>query len=116
MKSALVLLLTSVAAPLLAEAPDTVFLDELTWTEVRDKLESGTNTIIVATAGTEQNGPHMVLGKHKFITRAASEQIARRLGNTLVSRSSRTFPKGASIRQRDICATRVRSHFPTPIS
>ena len=44
-----------------------VFLEELTWTEVRDAIDSGTTTIIIPTAGTEQNGPHMVLGKHKFI-------------------------------------------------
>ncbi len=94
MKSAPVFFLTLVAATLLAEAPDTVFLDELTWTEVRDELESGTNTIIVATAGTEQNGPHMVLGKHKFIIRATAEQIARRLGNTLVSPIITHVPEG----------------------
>ena len=94
MKSALVLLLTLVAATALAEAPDTVFLDEFTWTEVRDKLESGTDTIIVATAGTEQNGPHMVLGKHKFIIRATSEKIARELGNTLVSPVITHVPEG----------------------
>ncbi len=94
MKSALLLLLTLVAATALAEAPDTVFLDELTWTEVRDKLESGTDTIIVATAGTEQNGPHMVLGKHKFIIRATSEKIARELGNTLVSPVITHVPEG----------------------
>ena len=46
------------------QVPNTVFLDELTWMEVADKIDAGTTTIIVATAGTEQNGPHMVLGKH----------------------------------------------------
>ena len=68
----------------IAQLPDTVFLDEFTWTEVRDLIDNGTTTVIVATAGTEQNGPHMVLGKHKFIVSYAAEQIARRLGDTLV--------------------------------
>ena len=53
--------------PASSQVPNTVFLDELTWMEVADKIDAGTTTIIVATAGTEQNGPHMVLGKHKFI-------------------------------------------------
>lgn len=94
MKRIPVFALMFVAATVRAEVPDTVFLDEHTWTEVRDKLESGTNTIIVATAGTEQNGPHMVLGKHKFIIRATSEQIARELGNALVSPIITHVPEG----------------------
>ena len=49
------------AASASAQIPNTVFLDELTWMEVADKVDAGTTTIIVATAGTEQNGPHMVL-------------------------------------------------------
>ena len=87
-------LATLFAVPAVAQAPDTVFLDELTWTEVRDLLANGTTTVIVATAGTEQNGPHMVLGKHKFIVSYAAEQIARRLGNTLVAPVIAYVPEG----------------------
>lgn len=78
-----------------AQAPDTVFLDELTWIEVRELIDNGTTTVIVATAGTEQNGPHMVLGKHKFIVRYAAEQIARRLGNALVAPVIAYVPEGS---------------------
>jgi creatinine amidohydrolase/Fe(II)-dependent formamide hydrolase-like protein len=80
----------SAAAP-----PDTVFLEELTWTEVRELLDSGTTTVIVASAGNEQNGPHMVLGKHEYIVRYASEKIARRLGKTLVAPIINYVPEGA---------------------
>ena len=66
----------------LAQTPDTVFLEELTWTEVASAIDSGSTTIIIPTAGTEQNGPHMVLGKHKYRINAGSERIARSLGNT----------------------------------
>ena len=52
-----------------AQAPDTVYLEELTWTEVRDALAAGTTTVIIPTGGTEQNGPHMVLGKHNYLVR-----------------------------------------------
>ena len=47
--------------------PDTVFIEELTWSEVRDMIKGGTTTVIVATDGTEQKGPHMVEGEHKFV-------------------------------------------------
>ena len=57
-----------------AETPATVFLEELTWTEVRDLVRSGTTTIIVPTGGTEQNGPHMALGKHNVRVKALSAQ------------------------------------------
>ncbi|MED6305113.1 MAG: creatininase family protein, partial [Actinomycetota bacterium] len=81
--------------PTIAQLPDTVFLDELTWTEVRDLVDNGTTTVIIATAGTEQNGPHMVLGKHKFIVSYAAEQIARRLGATLVAPVIAYVPEGS---------------------
>jgi len=65
--------------------PDTVFVQELTWTEVAARVRAGTRSVIVPTGGTEQNGPHMVLGKHNFIIREASERIARGPGGTLVA-------------------------------
>ena len=34
--------------------PDTVFLEELTWTEVRDLQRAGKTTILIGTAGQEQ--------------------------------------------------------------
>ena len=76
------------------QGPDTVFLDELTWTEVRDRIANGATTVIVGSAGTEQNGPHMVLGKHKFIIGNAAERIARRLGNALVAPIITYVPEG----------------------
>jgi len=77
------LVVPSLALP--AEVPDTVFVEELTWTEVRDALQAGKTTVLFPTGGTEQNGPHMVLGKHNVIIKHTAEQIARRLGNALVA-------------------------------
>jgi len=77
-----------------AATPDTVFLEELTWTEVRDALKAGKTTIILPTGGTEQNGPHMALGKHNVIVRHASERIARTLGNALVAPVMAYVPEG----------------------
>jgi creatinine amidohydrolase len=74
--------------------PDIVFLEELTSFEVRDLIKAGKTTIIFPTGGTEQNGPHMVLGKHNFIVRHTAEQIARQLGNALVAPVLAYVPEG----------------------
>ncbi|MEE8326610.1 MAG: creatininase family protein [candidate division NC10 bacterium] len=42
----------------------------------------------------EQNGPHMVLGKHNFIVKNTAEQIARRLGDALVAPVVAYVPEG----------------------
>jgi hypothetical protein len=76
------------------EAPDTVYLEDLTWTEVRDLVRAGKSTIIVPIGGTEQNGPHMALGKHNARVRILSERIARGLGNALVAPVIAYVPEG----------------------
>src|ERR1700719_3712097 len=78
-----------------ARAADTVFLEELTWTELRDQIRAGKTTIIVPIGGTEQNGAHMALGKHNFRVRYLSERIARTLGNALVAPVVAYVPEGA---------------------
>ncbi len=78
----------------LAQGPGTVFLEDLTWTEVRDALAAGTTTVIIPTGGTEQNGPHMVLGKHNFLVRYKAGEVARRLGNALVAPVMAYVPEG----------------------
>jgi creatinine amidohydrolase len=85
-------LLLGVAA---ARASDTVFLEELTWTELRDQIRAGKTTVIVPIGGTEQNGAHMALGKHNLRVRYLSEKIARVLGNALVAPVIAYVPEGA---------------------
>jgi creatinine amidohydrolase len=75
--------------------PDTVFLEELTWTELRDLIRSGKTTVIVPIGGTEQNGPHMALGKHNRRVQLLSEKIARALGDALVAPVIAYVPEGA---------------------
>ncbi|HIF22143.1 MAG TPA: hypothetical protein EYQ27_09610 [Gemmatimonadetes bacterium] len=58
----------------------TVFLEEMTWMEVRDAIREGTTTAIVATGGVEQNGPYVASGKHNFVLQATTEAIALELG------------------------------------
>ena len=76
------------------EARDTVFIEEMTWMEVRDALKGGNTSIIIATGGIEQNGPYVALGKHNFVLRQDCEAIARLLGNALVAPIVPFVPEG----------------------
>jgi creatinine amidohydrolase/Fe(II)-dependent formamide hydrolase-like protein len=80
--------------PAFAQGPDTVFLEDMTWVEVRDAIAAGKTTVIVPTGGTEQNGPHMVLGKHNYLVRYKAGEVARRLGNALVAPVIAYVPEG----------------------
>ncbi len=73
---------------------NTVFIEEMTWMEVRDAIEGGTTTAIVATGGVEQNGPYVASGKHNFVLQATTEAIARELGDALVAPIVRFVPEG----------------------
>jgi creatinine amidohydrolase len=75
-------------------ALDTVFLEEMTWMEVRDALGGGKTTVLVPTGGIEENGPYLATGKHNYILRATMEAIARRLGNALVAPIVPFVPEG----------------------
>ncbi len=76
------------------EAADTVFIEDMTWMEVRDAMQAGKDTVIVATGGIEQNGPYLVAGKHNVVLRATTDAIARKLGNALVAPIVGFVPEG----------------------
>jgi creatinine amidohydrolase/Fe(II)-dependent formamide hydrolase-like protein len=84
---------TSTQTPSLPQ-PDSVFLEDLTWIEVRDAIAAGKTTVIVPTGGTEQNGPHMVLGKHNYLVAYKAGQIAKQLGDALVAPVLSYVPEG----------------------
>lgn len=92
-----------------AQAQDSVFLEELTWTEVRDAIQAGKTTVIIPTGGTEQNDPHMVLGKHNVRVKITAGEIAKRLGNALVAPPWPTCQKATSIHRLGTCDSRARS-------
>ena len=81
-------------APSRLPPPGPPFIETMTWTEVRDAIAGGTRVVIVPTGGTEQNGPHMVLGKHNYIVTYAAWQLAQRLGNALVAPTIQYVPEG----------------------
>ncbi len=71
-----------IAAPAHTQAMS-VWIDDLTWPEVRDAIAAGKQTAIIYVGSSEQNGPHMVIGKHNFIARALAQRIAEELGDAL---------------------------------
>jgi creatinine amidohydrolase len=71
-----------------------VYLQELSSGEVRDALQAGKRMLIVPVGGTEQNGPHMALGKHNFRVHALAGRIATELGNALVAPVVAYVPEG----------------------
>jgi len=92
-------MLTAPASKTPTKAPDTVFMDELTWEENRDAMKAGKTVFIVPTGGTEKNGYHMVLGKHNFTVGHAANRMARKLGNALVAPVLQYVPEGNPDRQ-----------------
>lgn len=91
-------------------ALDSVWIEELTWMEVRDALKAGKKTAIVPTGGVEQNGPYLATGKHNIILRATAEAIARKLGDALVA------PIGAFVPEGNIEPPSGHMKFPGTIS
>ena len=77
-------------------ARDSVWIEELTWMEVRDEMAAGKTTAIIAGGSTEQNGPYVPTGKHIYVLRATAESIARTLGNALVAPLIPFEPGGTS--------------------
>jgi creatinine amidohydrolase/Fe(II)-dependent formamide hydrolase-like protein len=82
-------------APNPIAAPNTVWLEEMTWMDVRDALAAGKTTVIIPTGGMEPNGPWLVTGKHNYVLQANCEAIARKLGNALCAPVVKFVPEGS---------------------
>ena len=83
------------AEPRPIDALNSVWIEELTWMEVRDALREGKTTAIVSTGGIEQNGPYLATGKHNYVLDLACEGIARALGDALCAPIIKLVPEGA---------------------
>ena len=92
------------------ESVDSVFIEDLTWMEVRDAMQGGKDTVLVATGGIEQNGPYLVANKHNVVLRGTTEGIARKLGNMLVAPIIGFVPEG------DIDPPTVHMRYPSTVS
>ena len=73
---------------------ESVYLEELTSAELRELVRNGTTTVIIPAGGTEQNGPHMTLGKHNARVRVLAGRIATALGHTIVAPVLVYVPEG----------------------
>jgi creatinine amidohydrolase len=88
MRSVVVLTATVLlVAPLLASAPrpDTVFFEDLTCDELRDAITGGATNVIIASGGTEDAGPQLVVGAPTDVATYTVDRVARGVGNTLVA-------------------------------
>lgn len=102
------------AAKLVSKRPivarQSYWLEELTWMEVRDLVDSGHTTVIIPTGGVEENGPFLSTGKHNVILEAACPAIASQLGNALCAPIVKFVPEG------DIDPPTKAMRFPGTIS
>src|SRR4051812_20480363 len=73
------------AAAVAATPPAGPYLEDLTWTELRDRIKAGATTVLVPIGGTEQSGPQIALGKHNLRAKVIAGRIAQRLGNAVVA-------------------------------
>ena len=72
-------------APRPIEAVNSLWLEELTWMEIRDAIRAGNTTALVLTGGVESNGPHLASGKHNYSNKLMGPAVAEALGNTLIA-------------------------------
>ena len=66
-----------------SEERRSIFLEDLTWTELRDEIGTGKTTIIIPIGRTEQSGPAVALGKHNRRVKLLCERIAVSLATRL---------------------------------
>src|ERR1700716_2448356 len=80
-----------------------VELELLTYAEIYDAIhKQGKTTVLIYNGGTEQRGPHAVLGGHTFMARRTAEAIARRLGNALVAPVLAFAPAGSHLNAKTL--------------
>ena len=100
----LALLAATVVAQIGKPVADTVELEYLTHAEVAQKMAAGATSVLIVNGGTEERGPHNILGGHTIMSRATAIDVARQLGNTLV----------APVMPIDVGATGVNEGTNTP--
>ena len=80
-------LLVLLPALAVAQSPS-VFVADLTWTEVRDAIAAGKTTALYYAGSTEQNGPGVALGKHTFVAHYVAQRILKKVAEALHAAAS----------------------------
>jgi creatinine amidohydrolase/Fe(II)-dependent formamide hydrolase-like protein len=88
------LVLALLGAGAAVAASPSVYLEDLSSPELAAAVRDGSTTIILPVGGTEQNGPHMALGKHNVRARVLAGRIAQSVGHTLVAPVVSYVPEG----------------------
>src|SRR2546430_3185668 len=83
------------AAPGWAQTPQTIGLEDLTWTELRAFVRAGKTSVLMPIGGTEQDGPHMALRKHNVRGKTLPQRIARDPGTAPAAPGLAHGPHGA---------------------
>lgn len=73
----------------------TVWIERMTWMDVRDAIATGKTTVIIPSGGIEPNGPWAALGKHDYVAQTLCEAVARKLGNALCAPVVPFVPHGS---------------------
>lgn len=89
---------------------ETVLLEEMTWPEVREAVEAGRTTAVVAVGAVEQHGPHLPLLVDAARGDRLAVEVARRLGDAVVAPTIRVgcsehhmgFPGTISLRRNTL--------------
>ncbi len=81
-------------SPVDPKGPASVWLEDLTSTELRERIAAGTTTLLVPIGGVEQSGPGIALGKHNERVRVLAQRIAEALGNAVVAPVVAYVPEG----------------------
>lgn len=83
--------------PPVIKPTDSVFMDDMTWSEITNAMKAGKTTVILPAGGLEATGPFITLNKHQNMLRASTDMIARKLGNALVAPVVRYVPPDEGI-------------------
>lgn len=89
---------------------ETILLEEMTWPEVKEAVEAGRTTVVVAVGAVEQHGPHLPLLVDAARGDRLAVEVARRLGSALVAPTIRigcsehhmAFPGTISLRRNTL--------------
>jgi hypothetical protein len=85
----------------LAQDSAPVEIELMTHSEIYAAIhQQGKTTVIIYNGGTEQRGPHAVLGGHRIMARVIAPAIARKLGNALVAPVLPFSPAGSPLESK----------------
>lgn len=72
-------------APRTIDGIETVWLEEMTQPEFRDKIKEGHTTVLIMTGGVENNDGNLQMNKHNINIKLLGEMIAKKMGKTMVA-------------------------------